>query len=99
MAGLVDKLIESQVNILTNDGRIFTGILKSFDQRMNIILGECSEQVYTAEGQAMHEEPVGVYFVRGDNIALVGQVDPIMEKNCIESGCLKGAPLPPMQLH
>ena len=50
MASFVDKLVDKPVKLMTNDGRIFTGILKSFDQRMNIIVGDCIENVYIGEG-------------------------------------------------
>ena len=75
MASFVDRLVDKQINLLTNDGRVFSGVLKSFDQRMNIIVGDCVENVYIGEGQEMEEEPLGVYFVRGDNIAMIGQVE------------------------
>ena len=31
MASFVDRLVDKQINLLTNDGRVFSGILKSFD--------------------------------------------------------------------
>ena len=49
---------------------MFAGVLKSFDQKMNIILSDCVEQVY--QGGQMTEEDLGVYFVRGDNIGVIG---------------------------
>ena len=86
MAQLVDRLVDKPVMLLTNDGRTFRGTLKSFDQRVNLILSDCVEHVYPvadpAQGsgnQEMQEEELGVYFVRGDNIAMVGQVEPELE--------------------
>jgi len=32
---------------LTNQGRVYAGYLKSFDQRMNLILSTCEEHIYT----------------------------------------------------
>jgi len=77
MAQLVDRLVDKPVMLLTNDGRTFRGILKSFDQRVNLILADCVEHVYPVEtgpdsSQMMQEEDMGVYFVRGDNIAMLG---------------------------
>ena len=99
MASFVDKLIEKQVSLLTNDGRTFTGLLKSLDQRMNLIVADCKEQVYTCEGVPMQEEDMGVYFIRGDNIAVIGQVDPYEEQKLIDICALTGPPLPAMQIH
>ena len=42
---------------------------------------------------------MGVYFIRGDNIAMIGQVEPELEALAKRSGLLRGEPLPPMQLH
>jgi U6 snRNA-associated Sm-like protein LSm1 len=58
--------------VLTNDGRIFTGVLKSFDQRLNIILADCFENVYSGKEVPVEKEEMGVYFIRGDNISMVG---------------------------
>ncbi len=46
MAQLMDRLVEKQVMLLTNDGRTFEGMLKSLDQRVNLILSDCVEHVY-----------------------------------------------------
>ena len=43
MAQFVDRLAEKKVNLLTNDGRMFVGTLKSIDQKMNLILADCIE--------------------------------------------------------
>ena len=88
MAQLVDRLVDRPVMLLTNDGRTFRGTLKSFDQRVNLILSDCIEHVYSADGSAMQEEEMGVYFVRGDNIAMVGQVEPELEEQAKQTGLL-----------
>lgn len=77
--------------LMTNDGRTFRGILKSFDQRTNLILGDCVEHVYPVDAESegttqMHEEEMGVYFVRGDNIAMIGQVEPDLEEQVKSTG-------------
>lgn len=43
MSSFVDKLVDREVLLLSIDGRTFKGVLKSFDQRMNTILGNCVE--------------------------------------------------------
>ena len=47
----------------------------------------------------MQEEPLGVYMVRGDNIALISPIDKDLENIAKENGILKGDPIAPMQLH
>ena len=72
--------------MLTNDGRVFTGLLKSFDQRMNIILADCFELVYTGKEKALIREDIGVYFIRGDNLALLGKIEPTLKEIQDEQG-------------
>jgi small nuclear ribonucleoprotein (snRNP)-like protein len=38
MAGLIEKLVDKLVNVISNDGRNFIGVLTSIDQKTNIIL-------------------------------------------------------------
>ena len=66
---------------------------------MNIIVGDCIENVFMGEGQDMEEEELGVYFVRGDNIAMIGQVEAGLQQEAKQSGQLRGDPLPSMHLH
>ena len=99
MSGFVDTLLDSEVLLLSIDGRTFKGTLKSFDQRMNTILGNCVEHVYIKEGEPMQEEPLGVYMVRGDNIALISPIDKDLDNVAKENGIFKGKPIAPIQLH
>lgn len=48
MATFVEKLVDKTVNVITNEGRNFIGNLRSFDQKMNIILSNCVERVYSS---------------------------------------------------
>ncbi len=38
MASLIEKLVDKLVNVVSNDGRNFIGMLTSIDQKTNIIL-------------------------------------------------------------
>ena len=71
MAQAVEKLIDKLVNIITNDGRNFIGTLASFDQRTNLILQDCVERVYISANKEVAADPLGVYFIRGDNVAVI----------------------------
>lgn len=74
---LLDPLVDSKVSVITNDGRNFVGILTGFDQATNLILSECYERVYSSENSetASSETRRGLYMVRGDLVALVGELD------------------------
>lgn len=62
------------VTVLMNDGRVVVGLLKGFDQRLNIILDKCHERVFSPDApvEIIHR---GLYMIRGDNVALIGELD------------------------
>ncbi|CEQ42447.1 SPOSA6832_04251, partial [Sporobolomyces salmonicolor] len=64
-----------RVLVITQDGRTIVGELQGFDQTTNVILASSTERVYSLE-EGVEEVPLGVYIVRGDNISLIGLVDP-----------------------
>ena len=55
-------LIDSPVSIITNDGRNIVGTLKGLDQKLNIILEDCYERVFSKEAGV---EQVTAFFVCG----------------------------------
>lgn len=93
MVQFVDKLVEKKVQILTNEGRIFVGILKSFDQRMNVILANCEEHIFESDLVPMQRHQLGAFFLRGDNICVIAES---LSNTNVE---VYGNPIPPMQLH
>ena len=50
------------------------GILKSFDQAMNIVLSECKERIYSKDEPVINES-LGSYIIRGDHVCIIGEVD------------------------
>ena len=97
MAAQVEKLIDKTVNVISNDGRNFIGTLRSFDQKTNIILSECQERVYLS-GKEVQVEPLGVYFIRGDNVAIIAEIETALEE-AIDYSKIKAAPIKPMMTH
>ena len=74
MASALEGLVGTTISVITNDGRNIVGNLRGFDQCINVILDECHERVFsTTEG--VEQIVLGLYIIRGDNIALVGEVD------------------------
>lgn len=63
-----------QVCVMTCDGRLLVGLLMGHDQVQNLILNDAMEHVYSTEEQ-VEQVPLGLYVVRGDNVALVGEFD------------------------
>ena len=94
MATYVEKLVGKTVNVISNEGRNFIGNLSCFDQKMNIILSECKERIYMTQNPVQIED-MGCYFIRGDNIAIIGEIDESLEAN-IDYTKIKAAALKPM---
>ena len=54
------------------------GILKGYDQTLNIVLQNTIERIFTLE--AFSQEKLGLYMLRGDSIAVVGELDIAIEE-------------------
>eukprot|EP00938_MAST-03A_sp_MAST-3A-sp1_P001930 g1930.t1 len=74
MAHSLKKHLNKVVSVITSDGRNIVGSLKGFDQHMNMIMEECHERVYSSDA-GVDQVVLGLYIVRGDNIAIVGELD------------------------
>lgn len=71
---LLLEFLDKTVSVVTNDGRVVVGRLRGFDQVSNVIMDKCVERVFT-EDAGVEAIDHGVYVLRGDNIAAVGEVD------------------------
>lgn len=78
MAQVLEKYVDQIINVITNDGRNIVGILRGFDQATNLILDECHERVYSLDA-GVEQVVLGLYIIRGDNIAVVGELDEDVE--------------------
>eukprot|EP01031_Cornospumella_fuschlensis_P043830 gene43830-53597_t len=68
------ELKGKMVSIITNDGRNILGVLRGFDQTINVILEHSHERVFS-DDKGVEQNPLGLYMIRGDNIAVVGELD------------------------
>mmetsp|Transcript_33712 Transcript_33712/g.86450 ORF Transcript_33712/g.86450 Transcript_33712/m.86450 type:complete len:97 (+) Transcript_33712:469-759(+) len=94
MSESLQKLVGKKVNVLTNDGKVIVGFLKGFDHITNVILTECEERVYS-EDAGVEVEALGLYVIRGDNVAVVGEIDPVLDEQLnLDETC--AAPLGPI---
>eukprot|EP00741_Cyanophora_paradoxa_P012626 tig00020614_g12199.t1 len=72
-ASLVGEL-DKKLLVFLRDGRKLVGILRSFDQFANLVLEECHERIIV--GLDYGDVPLGVYLIRGENVVLMGEIDP-----------------------
>eukprot|EP00095_Tigriopus_kingsejongensis_P005105 maker-scaffold161_size295871-snap-gene-1.28 protein:Tk05105 transcript:maker-scaffold161_size295871-snap-gene-1.28-mRNA-1 annotation:"hypothetical protein SINV_13023" len=75
MASALESFVNRMVSIITSDGRNFIGTLKGFDQTINLILDDTHERIFSPNQGVV----LGLHIVRGDNIALVGELDEDMD--------------------
>ena len=73
---LADEL-DKKLLIQLRDGRKILGILRSFDQFANLVLESAVERIIV--GEQYGDIPLGTQLIRGENVVLLGQVDPERE--------------------
>jgi len=91
---LLESMLETQVSVITNDGRVFVGALKGFDQTVNIVLHECQERVYSSTA-GVETVSLGLYVIRGENICVIGEVDEEVDSR-INLATVRAHPLKPV---
>eukprot|EP00026_Physarum_polycephalum_P020176 Phypoly_transcript_22584.p1 GENE.Phypoly_transcript_22584~~Phypoly_transcript_22584.p1 ORF type:complete len:136 (+),score=23.95 Phypoly_transcript_22584:138-545(+) len=74
-ASLVEE-VDKKLMVVLRDGRKLIGILRSFDQFANIVLENTVERIYV--GNQYGEQHRGLFLVRGENVVLLGEVDPAL---------------------
>lgn len=94
MATALEGYVDQIINVITNDGRNIVGILRGFDQATNLILDESHERVYSTD-QGVEQVVLGLYIIRGDNVAVVGEVDDDMEDS-LDLSKIRAEPLKPV---
>ena len=70
------------------------GILRGFDQHTNIILDRSHECVYSSSA-GVEQITLGLYLIRGDNIAVIGEMDEDLERE-IDLDLVRAEPLDPV---
>jgi U6 snRNA-associated Sm-like protein LSm8 len=88
----VSNQCEESVTILTCDGRLLVGTLIGHDQVQNLILNDAQERIYS-EDEDVELVPLGLYVIRGDNVAIVG------DATWSETDLLRSEPLPTVKQH
>eukprot|EP00897_Mesotaenium_endlicherianum_P010519 jgi/Mesen1/9496/ME000063S08942 len=91
----LEPYIDQTISVITNDGRNIVGVLRGFDQATNLILDESHERVYSTR-QGVEQLVLGLYIIRGDNIAVVGELDEEIDSN-LDLEALRAQPLKPVQ--
>lgn len=68
---------------ILRDGRHLIGILRSFDQYSNLVLEQTVERRYV--GKQFTDIPLGLFILRGENVVMIGQCNPMKEAQLLQS--------------
>ncbi|XP_059478547.1 U6 snRNA-associated Sm-like protein LSm1 [Neocloeon triangulifer] len=75
-ATLLEEL-DKKLMVLLRDGRTLIGYLRSVDQFANLVLHRTIERIHV--GKEYGDIDRGVFIVRGENVVLLGEIDPDKE--------------------
>lgn len=93
-AALGEACNDQTVNVITSDGKVLVGTLKGIDSGTNIILDDSHERVFSND-QGVEKHPMGLCVIRGENVAVIGQVDRDIDLKLDLDSC-KAEPLKPV---
>lgn len=82
------------VSIITSDGKVLVGTLKGIDNGTNVILDDSHERVFSID-QGVEKHRLGLCVIRGENVAVIGQIDRDMDIQLELENC-KAKPLKPV---
>lgn len=91
---LAEACNDQLVNVITADGKVLVGTLKGIDNGTNIILDDSHERVFSTD-QGVERHQLGLCVIRGENVAVIGQVERDMDLKLDLSEC-KAKPLKPV---
>ncbi|KAF9920067.1 hypothetical protein FBU30_010202 [Linnemannia zychae] len=74
MSDQLRSLVNQPVFVYLTDGRTLIGEFVGYDQAANVILAKTHERIFSST-EAMKTVPIGVYVIRGETIALIGELD------------------------
>lgn len=72
-AGLLLEFVDKKVSVTLRDSTAIVGVMRSFDQFGSFVLQDAVEKIYCDDVYA--ERALGVYIVRSDYVAMVGDFD------------------------
>ena len=93
-AALGEACNDQSVSVITSDGKVIVGTLKGIDSGTNVILDDSHERVFSID-QGVEKHQLGLCVIRGENVAMIGQVDRDTDRSLDLTKC-KAKPLKPV---
>lgn len=72
MSAYLEQNVNQPVQVVTTEGRVFQGVLSSYDSNINIVLDKTHERIYSAKSSK--KEKLGLYIIKGDNISIISRI-------------------------
>jgi len=91
MTSALESYVDKTIAVVTGDGRIIVGLMKGFDQTINLVLYDAHERVYSSAA-GVELVPLGLYIIRGDNVGMIGEIDVELDRR-LDFANIKAAPL------
>jgi len=73
-AASLHEELGKRIGVSLRDGRQFQGWLRSFDQYANLVLDGTVERLVS--DAAYCDIEIGIFIVRGENVMMLGEIDP-----------------------
>ncbi|CCI47173.1 unnamed protein product [Albugo candida] len=86
--------MDHTISVITNDGRNIIGVLKGYDQTVNLVLEDSFERVYSLK-EPVEAVELGLYIIRGDNICVIGEIPENIREQVIDDQT-RAEPLHPL---
>jgi len=77
-ASLLTEL-DKKMLVVLRDGRTLIGYFRSVDQFANLVLEDTIERIHV--GKKYGDLQRGIFIIRGENVVLLGEIDPALEDN------------------
>ena len=70
----LERMLGRHLMFVSNDSKILMGRLEGFDQACTLVIFDCHERVFDPK-QGAQTLRHGLFMLRGDNLALIGEID------------------------
>lgn len=90
----LENLEDQIILCVTNDGKTIVGKYRGSDKYLNIILSDAHERIYSLTS-GVEQEAKGLYMIKGDNVAMFGQLDEEKEMQ-IDLSLMRGTDFKPV---
>ncbi|KAF9960129.1 N(alpha)-acetyltransferase 38, NatC auxiliary [Mortierella alpina] len=96
MSDQLKALVSRPVFVFLTDGRSLVGNFEGYDQQTNVILSQTHERIFSST-EPMQSVPIGVYLIRGETIAIIGELDEELDE-AADYDSMRVEPLDPIHL-